>query len=126
MERENKILTYGFFLRFAKQNYIPCPKCQERLHEILMSHKWTLLSPLMVELLYIPKNIKIHTFYISFGLKFLSIHGDASPSYGTPTWTPCDACQKYLLKTIRESEFILGNKDYTDPPVELWRKWKPK
>jgi len=121
---DNEILTYGFFLRFAKTNYIPCPKCQGRLHEDLMGKKWIISSLPLITLIYNPT--KIQSKYVSFGLKFLSAHGDNPPTNGSIVWAPCDICQHYLLKIISKSELILGNKDYTDPPVELWRKWKRK
>ena len=121
MERKNdeEILTYGFYLRFAQKSYIPCPKCQKRLHEKLMKYKWSLQNNENIKLIYQPTlNNKSS---VSFEFLFLSAI--------QPTIVgliPCDNCQPYLLKIIRKSGLILGNRDYTDPPVELWRKWLPK
>lgn len=112
-----EVLTYGFFLRFAKESYIPCPKCQGRLHELLMQNNWDISATVSVGFYYSPslsrEVIKFRMFFLPEGLM-------------EKYWTPCDNCQKYLLNIVRKSELILGHKEYTNPPVELWRKWLPK
>lgn len=102
-----EIQTYGFWLRFASEHFIPCNKCQDKLHNILTKNKMTFLNSKCITMMEFPK--KKHWIFI---LWFL----ETSQSF-----TPCKKCQPKILKKIDEKELHIGSDG--KPLVELWRKW---
>lgn len=116
-----EIQTYGFFMQFCGEHFIPCPECQDELNEILFGSgsDWNLGSDadiiFCIEWGLDLKDFDVVTIMFNF-VKRCSIHNKE--------WTPCKGCQKELCdKIYNASRLTLVNKDYL-PPIELWRKWK--
>jgi len=103
--------------RFAQATWTPCFECQEKLQEMIDE------NPMQTNL---EEPIEFNTDIrgdIFFQLRFLRIHNISGINNG-PIFKPCERCQEKLKRILRESELIIGNKDY-QPMVELFRKWKP-
>ena len=120
-----EIQYYGFYLRFAKEVFIPCLECQEELQRIIDSHTIRIIesSNKIILLRHDLERMDMkrkttETAYrnmIAFSLRFLRYD---------PTFVPCYKCQKKLQKILENAELIIGNKDY-EPMIEFFRKWRP-
>jgi len=120
-----EIQYYGFYLRFAKEVFIPCLDCQEELQRIIDSHTIRIIesSNKIILLRHDLERMDMErktteTAYrnmIAFSLRFLRYD---------PTFVPCYKCQKKLQKILENAELIIGNKDY-EPMIEFFRKWRP-
>lgn len=127
-------LEYRFFLRFAKKDFIPCVKCQETIDRLFNNAVViTLISGKVPELILVngmkveqdgdkvilrvgEKTNKV-TYYFVLPFLYRTIRKDAM------TYVPCDQCQEKLSKLLGNANWILGNKDYDEPPIELNRRW---
>jgi len=119
-----EIQYYGFYLRFAKELFVPCLDCQEELQRIIDNHtiriidssnKIVLLRHDLERSSMDGKATIAHRNMIAFSLRFLRYD---------PTFVPCAKCQKKLQKILEKAELIIGNQDY-EPMIEFFRKWRP-
>jgi len=131
-----EVLEYRFFLRFAKKHFEPCQKCQESIDGLIEYSRVVKFAPNMNLTLMIVRDARvenrgdmsvidfddkvegINTYY--FVLPFLMCRLDRSGVI----YIPCDECQERLAKLLENAEWILGNKDYDEPPIELKRTWE--
>lgn len=130
-----EFLEYRFFLRFAKSDFEICPKCQEamdRLFNDAMFLKFA--SGRTVELVRVNgfkveqdgnrtiidthKKIDKMTYYFTLPFLYRNTGNDVM------TFLPCEKCQEKLAKILDRANWILGNKDYDKPPIELKRIWR--
>lgn len=111
-----EIQTYGFWIRFVSEHFIPCKKCQDRIDGIFMVKKISLRMSN-------PNSVSLHVSRDSNDyIEFMFALGFAHPSpILNVEFRPCDKCQGKLLKLFNKSEMHIGND--TKPLVELWRKW---
>jgi len=100
---------YGFWLRFASEHFIPCSKCQDKLHEMLMTKPVAFHKP---------ECITIES--IKDGFRFLLRFIEVSPP--DQMFVPCKKCQRKLIKMWEIKELHVGNEN--KPMVELWRRWE--
>jgi len=119
-----EIQYYGFYLRFAKELFIPCTNCQEELQRIVDTHtiRVTDSSNKIILLRHdlqksdMQGNVKIAARnMMAFSLRFLRYD---------PVFAPCYECHRKLQKILERAELIIGNKDY-EPMIEFFRKWRP-
>jgi len=114
-----EIQQYGFWLRFASEHFIPCSKCQDELHEMMMTEAVAMNNQ---------GNITIES------LRMKPMIGDVQPRIiwclvlrfltcrmPDKIFRPCGKCQKRIQKIWANKELHIGNE--TKPMVELWRKW---
>lgn len=104
-----EIQTYGFWIRFIKEHFIPCDKCQDRLHRLLY---------------------RSGTWYINDGNMGVDLAIFGGQCYFSVRWmqkavyfTPCPECAKKLKELVLYKKLCIGNKE-TEPAIELWRKWE--
>ena len=103
-----EIQEYGFWLRFVKEHFNPCDKCQDRLHRMLYrSGTWYINNDNM------GVDLAIFGDHCYFSIRWM-----AKAVY----FTPCPECAEKLKELVRYNNLCIGNKD-TEPAVELWRKW---
>lgn len=120
---EAKILyrqQYGFWLRgFVSEHFIPCEKCQDRLHAILFeASSWnTTCPPIELTVKFVDKEKKER---VGFALKFVWKYMTIREGGWTPTFYPCKKCAEKLKTTLLEKELHIGSE--VKPPVELWRR----
>lgn len=102
---------YGFWLRgFTSEHFIPCEKCQDELHEMLMTRKNTQT----VQIFFYEQSSIMLTMLSDewqFQLDFLS-----APNI----FKPCGECQKKLQDIWENKELHIGSE--VKPPIELWRR----
>lgn len=109
-----EIQLYGFWLRFASEHFIPCEKCQDKLHKMLMSRQVAFYEPECITLELLEKKKKP---VWQFLLRFIQC---GALSNGE-VFRPCDECQKELTTIWTTKKLHIGND--IKPMVELWRKW---
>lgn len=101
---------YGFWLRgFASEHFIPCEKCQDKLHEMMMTMTVAFYTQECITIETVEANGKI---VWQFLLRFLTSNKQV--------FRPCEECQKKLQKIWETKELHIGNEN--KPSVELWRK----
>lgn len=101
---------YGFWLRgFASEHFVPCEKCQDKLHEMMMTMTVAFHTQDCITIETVDVNDKI---VWQFLLRFLTFIENV--------FRPCEECQKKLQKIWETKELHIGNEN--KPPVELWRK----
>jgi len=108
-----EIQYYGFYLRFAKEAFIPCLMCQEKLQKIIDNHTIR-IAETSNKITLLIQNTKDGD-KMGFSLRFLRYD---------PVFVPCYKCQRKLQKILEKAELIIGNKDY-EPMIEFFRKWRP-
>lgn len=104
---------YGFWLRgFVSEHFIPCEKCQDRLHEMMMTMTVAFYTQECITVETVPQEEMVWQFL----LRFLTC-GSLS---NKEVFRPCNECQKKLRTLWETKELHIGNEN--KPPVELWRK----
>lgn len=112
IEKENieEIETFGFYLRFISDNFIPCNECQEKIKKTFTE----------IETLAFNDKISIIAEITQWkNWKFYIYHGRFEHLY-----YPCQKCNNKLNEKFNNSELHLGNniKDL----VEFYRIWELK
>lgn len=114
-----EIQQYGFWLRFASEHFIPCRKCQDELHEMMMTETVAMNNQgnITIESLRMKPMIGDTRSRIIWCLvlRFLTC------KIPDKIFRPCEKCQKRIQKIWKNKELHIGNE--TKPMVELWRKW---
>lgn len=100
---------FSFYLKFIKEYFYPCNKCQEEIAEKfaspIMMHIEKYYTPVFMERRYPKKHD------ISFRLEFIGNR-----------YTPCEECNKKLNHIIDYAdEFIIGKNSNA---IEFRRKWE--
>ena len=123
-----EIQQYGFWIRFAKEHFIPCDICQDELHNLLFDKTiWTTIPEdkemIKLEIRFAEDKYRVDQkteFKLNFVFKL-------DQSYRTggyvATFRICGDCQHKLEEILLDEELCIGNKD-TEPAIELWRKWE--
>lgn len=115
-DETQKIETYGFFLRFIREQFEPCEDCQTEVLQMLRTK---------------PLNFSAETMHISFHQCLVSEEtNEIYFEFGFPflvamiqRWTPCPKCQQTLTNLIENAEQLhIGNNEFAEP-VELWMKY---
>jgi hypothetical protein len=109
--QHKEIETYSFFLRFIKQKFEPCSKCQAEVKTVLYESDINFHPERMAVALYqqMVNGKRAFTFGFGFVSNGLSIF----------EWKPCKECQKEIAAILDDiSELFIGNVEYM-PPVEL-------
>jgi len=117
-------IEYRFFLRFIKKDFELCAKCQEDFDEAIRGRNWVISreeTPISI----VKKTMRELDGlkdYLYFTVAFLS-NCIMRGKFEAYELIPCKKCQEELAKILEEANWILGNKDYDDPPIELKRTW---
>jgi len=114
-----QVLRYGLWLRFAHEHFNPCEKCQLKIHEALFTSRWSIGENPMV---YLNFDYGFESPAV-FVFNFLSQENIMSHT----EVELCKKCTDNLKdKVLNAGELNIGNKDWSIPPVELWRRWEIK
>lgn len=109
-----EIQQYGFWLRgLMSEHFIPCEKCQDRLHEMMMTMTVAFYTQDCITIETLKKKDEL---VWQFRLRFLTCGGLSDKE----VFKPCEKCQKKLRKLWEIKNLHIGSE--IKPPVELWRK----
>jgi len=103
--RKKQLLTWQFYLRFIKEWFTPCSKCQEKLEKEWFGNDENDIIKNWQAWILFAKQI-LEEDYIVVAFRCI-----------------CDRCIMRIKKKFKNSKIIIiGNKEY-EPPFELQRHW---